>query len=25
VINANNNVTPYIGGSLYWKLSFKKK
>lgn len=25
VINANNNVTPYIGGSMYWKLSFKKK
>ena len=25
VLNANNNVTPYIGGSLYWKLSFKKK
>ena len=25
VINANNNVTPYIGGSLYWKLSFNKK
>ena len=24
VINANNNVTPYIGGSLYWKFSFKK-
>ena len=24
VINANNNVTPYVGGSLYWKLSFKK-
>ena len=25
VLNTNNNVTPYIGGSLYWKLSFKKK
>ena len=25
VLNANNNVTPYVGGSLYWKLSFKKK
>ena len=25
VINANNNVTPYVGGSLYWKLSLKKK
>ena len=24
VLNANNNVTPYVGGSLYWKLSFKK-
>ena len=24
VINANNNVTPYVGGSLYWKLSFTK-
>ena len=24
VINTNNNVTPYVGGSLYWKLSFKK-
>ena len=24
VINANNNLTPYVGGSLYWKLSFKK-
>jgi len=25
VLNANNNVTPYVGGSMYWKLSFKKK
>ena len=25
VINTNNNVTPYVGGSLYWKLSLKKK
>ena len=24
VLNANNNVTPYVGGSLYWKLSLKK-
>ena len=24
VLNANNNETPYVGGSLYWKLSFKK-
>jgi len=25
VLNSNNTVTPYIGGSLYWKISFKKK
>ena len=25
VLNSNNNVTPYVGGSLYWKLSFNKK
>jgi hypothetical protein len=25
ILNTNNNVTPYIGGSMYWKLSFKKK
>lgn len=25
VLNTNNNVTPYIGGSIYWKLSLKKK
>ena len=24
-LNANNNVTPFIGGSMYWKLSLKKK
>ena len=24
-INIDGNVTPYIGGSMYWKLSFKKK
>ena len=25
VLNVNNNVSPYLGGSIYWKLSFKKK
>ena len=25
VLNSNNDVTPFIGGSMYWKLSFKKK
>ena len=25
VLNSNNDVTPFIGGSIYWKLSFKKK
>lgn len=24
-LNVNNTVTPYIGGSIYWKISFKKK
>ncbi len=25
VLNSNNDVTPFIGDSMYWKLSFKKK
>tara|TARA_B110000503_G_scaffold96278_1_gene144835 strand:+ start:1388 stop:2095 length:708 start_codon:yes stop_codon:yes gene_type:complete len=24
-LNVNNTVQPYIGGSIYWKISFKKK
>ena len=24
-LNVNNTIQPYIGGSIYWKISFKKK
>ena len=25
VLNVNSTIQPYIGGSMYWKISFKKK
>ena len=24
-LNVNSTIQPYIGGSMYWKISFKKK